>query len=32
LAVAMVWERRTEFAVNALLVNMVHDELVLETD
>jgi DNA polymerase I-like protein with 3'-5' exonuclease and polymerase domains len=31
-AAAMLWERREEFKGNPLLVNMVHDELVQETD
>jgi DNA polymerase I-like protein with 3'-5' exonuclease and polymerase domains len=32
LAAAMVWERKDEFSGRPLLVNMVHDELVLEVD
>ena len=32
LAAAMVWERRDEFKGNPLLVNMIHDELVVEVD
>jgi len=31
-AAAMVWERRGEFTGAPLLVNMVHDELILEVD
>jgi DNA polymerase I len=30
LSAAMLWERRREFAGNPLLVNMIHDELVIE--
>ena len=32
IAAAMLYERREEFAGNPLLVNMVHDEFVLEVD
>jgi DNA polymerase-1 len=32
LAAAMLWERRVEFKGNPLLVNMIHDELVVEVD
>ena len=32
LAAAMLWERRSEFPGNPLLVNMIHDELVIEID
>ena len=32
LAAAMVWERRGKFKGNPLLVNMIHDELVVEVD
>jgi DNA polymerase-1 len=32
IAAAMLWERRSEFAGNPLLVNMIHDEFVLEVD
>ena len=32
LAAAMVWERRDKFKGNPLLVNMIHDELLVEVD
>jgi DNA polymerase I-like protein with 3'-5' exonuclease and polymerase domains len=32
LAAAMVWERRGESKGNPLLVNMIHDELIVEVD
>jgi DNA polymerase I len=32
IAAAMLWERREEFSGNPLLVNMIHDEFVLEVD
>ena len=32
LAAAIVWERKGEFKGNPLLVNMIHDELVVEVD
>jgi DNA polymerase-1 len=32
LAAALLWERQDEFSGNPLLVNMVHDEFVLEVD
>jgi DNA polymerase-1 len=32
LAAAMMWERKGEFKGNPLLVNMIHDELVVEVD